>query len=120
MPGSMLSTSSVHSIVSFPPCLPSMGAPCVELRSESESLPPPPQPARTAPARASARYARVATRCMRFLPPAAPPGRRPYPSTIGRAGGARDERSLRPGEEALTRPLLGRLGERRSADELEP
>src|SRR5262245_2002597 len=71
MPGSMLSTSSVHSIVNFPPCLPSTGAPPPAFVSES---PPPPQPARTAPARGSARNAPLAMRCMRFLPPAAPAG----------------------------------------------
>ena len=47
----MLSTSSVHSIVSFPPCLPLTGAPPVPLCSSEpgQSLPPP-QPERTAPA----------------------------------------------------------------------
>src|SRR5918992_3839840 len=102
MPGSMLSTSSVQSMVSLPPCL-ATGAPSLELRSESESLPPPPQPARTAPARASARYAPLATRCMRFLPPAAPPGRRPYPDTIVRARGFADDDRYGRREGLLTR-----------------
>src|SRR5215216_2473033 len=107
----MLSTSSVHSTVSLPPCLPSTGAPTLLERSEPEPLLPPPQPARTAPARASARNALLATRCMRFLPPAAPAGSSTVHTDRRHAGDDGDDDRYGRREGMLTREA--------STDELE-
>src|SRR3712207_3838903 len=109
MPGSMLSTSSVHSIVSLPPSLPSWGERLSAARSES---PPPPQPARTAPARANARNAPLAILCIE-VPSSGGPRRvvDRYEVFIVRARGAHDDDRYGRREGTLTgRPAAARCG----------
>src|SRR2546423_15709231 len=116
MPQSMLSTSSVHNTVSFPPVLPCTGAPTPDGFSELELELPPPQPVRTAPASASARNAPFSIRCIgdpSFRRPPPVDERRPPIVTRARAGG--DDECCRGAKALLTgQPTRASFGRRDS------